>query len=121
MSDTLWAPFPSGLLVPLLLLAGFLLGAAPQSATSLRTWHHAGRTFVVLFEVAADAAIFVPLTSPLGQPHTAARITIYERAEGRLLQRGAAFDGYWTPQGCFEDDPETLVSQHVLRDEGPPQ
>lgn len=55
------------------------------------------------------------------QPHSSASITVVEVQTGKILPHStiqwpsaikiqvASFPGKWTPNGCFEDDPATLV------------
>lgn len=69
--------------------------------------------YVVVFDVCSDCTVSVPLTNPLGQPHYQAKIRIFvetgnETHYERALLYGP-FSGQWTKDGCFEDDPKTLV------------
>jgi len=74
-----------------------------------RTISHGGKEYVVVYRVCDTCTMSVPATYPAGQAHYPAEISVFEQ---RGLDRIAVFkpwDGQWTADGCFEDDPKTLV------------
>ena len=95
---------------------GVLVCASPSlAATHTRTYTTDGHVYVVEYDVEDTGSYAVPLTLPVGQPHYNATITVSEVVEGRQQLVTAPFAGQWTPRGCFEDDPESLVKEALER------
>lgn len=73
--------------------------------THSRTWE----VYTVEYDVddgMLGPPVSVPLTIPAGVPHYQAKIRVY----GPFKTLIASFDGTWTAEGCFEDDPAALVA-----------
>lgn len=85
----------------LLLTAASLFAQAPAFTTHTRTH---GK-YTILYLVANKAAMTLPNAND--QPHYPARITVKEGAE--IVAHD--FSGWWTPGGCFEDDPKLIVDR----------
>jgi hypothetical protein len=76
----------------------------------VRTAELGGHFFVVEYLVNYGGTTFVPATYPSGKPHYGAVITVFEIVAGAKAQIGTAFDGQYTDdEGCFEDDPLSLI------------
>ena len=75
--------------------------------THERTWAEHGHVYVVSYRVERPG-MSIPLTNLPGGVHYDASITVFRVVEGRH-QRVASFDGQYTDEGCFEDDPKALV------------
>ena len=80
---------------------------ASQREYHERTWQDATGFYVIGFDIDMTSAL-IPMTNPPGQPHYAARITVALIVDGQKHVLDI-LRGQWTPEGCFEDDPATLV------------
>jgi hypothetical protein len=90
--------------------------ASAMDATQVheRTASVGAADFLVRYEVWVNRSVFVPATYPAGQPHYDAKITVYRKDGNSLIAVGDSFDGKWTPDGCFEDDPKTLTEAALV-------
>lgn len=66
--------------------------------------------YVIEFEYYTGSCM-VPATIPLGKPHYAATITVYQIIDGKKVMIGKPFDGQYIPGGCFEDASDYLVEK----------
>ena len=92
-----------------------LLRFSPLTEYHERTWQDATGFYVIGFDVDMTS-VSIPMTNPPGQSHYAARITVAQIVDGRKHVLDT-FYGQWTPGGCFEDDPATLVRITLGRQE----
>jgi hypothetical protein len=72
-----------------------------------RTYQGDGHFYIIHFTYDAGLSM-IPATSPVGQLHYSALITVSEIVNGAKKEI-ATFNGQYTERGCFEDDPQTLV------------
>jgi len=68
------------------------------------------RFFIVEYCVYRGSGFYAPATVD-SQPHYPAQATVYELKGGVRVRLGRTFPASWIDQGCFEDDPATLVSE----------
>lgn len=78
-----------------------------------RTISLSHRDYVVVYKVCmggSDCSTnFVPATFPAGQMHYRATISVFEQRGLERIRIYRDWEGLWTREGCFEDDPKTLV------------
>ena len=72
-----------------------------------RTYQADGHFYVINF-VYDPMYAFVPAVIGNAQAHYDAKISVYEVVNGEK-QLIASFGGQYTENGCFEDDPKSLV------------
>jgi hypothetical protein len=99
-----------GWVLGLLLLLAPVCAYAQLSQTYMRTFEADGHFYVIEYFVGSNADVRGPSTLR-AQPHYAATIQVFEVLNGRRMLIAKPFGGIWTPDGCFEDEPQALVKQ----------
>ena len=85
-----------------------------ETKFATRTVTVEGTEYQVVYEYQPMYAT-IPLTNPPGAPHYTAVIQIKRFENGQFVNLGESFGGQYTDNGCFEDDPETLVKELLKR------
>lgn len=90
-----------------------IFGGKQQTAT--RNFSIAHHFYTVKYEY-NDSYASIPATYPPGVAHYSAWITVSEVVNRATSAIGKPFAGQYTMEGCFEDDPSTLVESALKGD-----
>lgn len=88
----------------------YAIGTFPKDDTAYKSYHDSTGSYKIEF-IYNPTVCMQPLTYPAGQNHYFARIIVYKVSRKHLTQIGKEFSGYYTVNGCFEDNGEALVKQ----------
>ena len=77
--------------------------------------YYEGSEYIISFTIQKGAMKFVPSeNNHLGQTHFEADIHVLKRnLSGNFKPVGVRFSGYYTENGCWEDDPEYLIKRAI--------
>ena len=83
--------------------------------TYKRNYHYQGSEYIISFTIAPGALKFVPAeNNPLEQTHFEATVHVFKKNHyGNFEPIDGGFRGWYTHDGCWEDDPEYLIKRAI--------